>query len=144
MSFTRSLIDLVLCATVAGCAANPYPEATFFVPGTDTPIAASGPTWVIAVGPSPADWSYDPISAVIPLRVRGAAVSPAEFRPPRLGNPPENDPVTQQHCCRCLVPVDNFYEWKKTPTGSSPMQSRVRTAADGSGRPLGDLALTGG
>jgi hypothetical protein len=21
---------------------------------------------------------------------------------------------------RCLVPVDNFYEWKKTPTGKQP------------------------
>ena len=28
---------------------------------------------------------------------------------------------------RCLVPVDNFYEWKKTATGSSPMRWRSRT-----------------
>jgi hypothetical protein len=44
MSFKRSLIALILCAEVAGCAANPNPEATFFVPGTDTPIAVAGPT----------------------------------------------------------------------------------------------------
>jgi hypothetical protein len=60
MFLERSLIALVLCAGVAGCAANPSPEATFFVPGTDTPIASSGPSWDMAVGPSPADWSYDP------------------------------------------------------------------------------------
>jgi len=27
---------------------------------------------------------------------------------------------------RCLVPVDNFYEWEKTATGNSPMQLRSR------------------
>jgi len=60
MFFKRSLITLALCAGVAGCAANLNAEAMFFVPGTDTPIAANGPTWDMAVGPSPADWSYDP------------------------------------------------------------------------------------
>jgi hypothetical protein len=48
MFFKRSLIALVLFAGMAGCAANPNPEA------------ASGPTWDTAAGPSLADWSYDP------------------------------------------------------------------------------------
>ena len=59
MYFARSLSALVLCAGVAGCAANPNPE-TFIVPGTDTAIAAADPTWDIAAGRSAADWSYDP------------------------------------------------------------------------------------
>jgi hypothetical protein len=62
MSFKRSLTALILCAGVAGCAANPSPEATFFVPGTDTPIAASGPTWDIAAVPSGITWWGEPIS----------------------------------------------------------------------------------
>jgi putative SOS response-associated peptidase YedK len=51
---------------------------------------------------------------------------------------------------RCLVPVDSFYEWKQTATGSrprresNPMRSHWRPAADGPGWPLGDLALAGG
>jgi hypothetical protein len=56
--FTRSLSALVVCASVAGCAASPNPE-TFFVPQNDTPIAAAGQTWV-ADGPSAPDWSYVP------------------------------------------------------------------------------------
>jgi hypothetical protein len=28
---------------------------------------------------------------------------------------------------RCLVPVDGFYEWKKTATGKQPMRSRSPT-----------------
>jgi hypothetical protein len=59
MFFKRSLSALVLCASVVGCAANRNPEA-FFVPGTDTQIAADGPTLDMAAGLSAADWSYDP------------------------------------------------------------------------------------
>ena len=40
MDFTRSLSALVVCASVAGCAA--------------------GQTWDMAAGPSSADWSYGP------------------------------------------------------------------------------------
>jgi putative SOS response-associated peptidase YedK len=34
----------------------------------------------------------------------------------------ENRPAFREafQCRRCLVPVDNFYEWKKTPTGKQP------------------------
>ena len=53
MFFKRSLIALALCAGVAGCAANPNPDVTFFLPGTDIPIAGAGPSWDMAVGPSP-------------------------------------------------------------------------------------------
>jgi putative SOS response-associated peptidase YedK len=42
---------------------------------------------------------------------------------------------------RCLVPVDNFYEWQKTPTGKQPSGG---PRADGAGRTLGELALAGG
>jgi putative SOS response-associated peptidase YedK len=45
---------------------------------------------------------------------------------------------------RCLVPVDNFYEWKKTATGKQPYAIAL---ADrrlmGSGRSVGKLALVG-
>jgi hypothetical protein len=58
MYLTRSLSALAVCASVAGCGANPNPE-TSFVPQNDTPIAAAGQTWDMAVGPSAADWSYD-------------------------------------------------------------------------------------
>ena len=45
---------------------------------------------------------------------------------------------------RCLVPVDNFYEWKKVGTGKQPYASGARgSAADGAGRVVGDLALAG-
>jgi putative SOS response-associated peptidase YedK len=46
---------------------------------------------------------------------------------------------------RCLVPVDNFYEWAKTATGKQPYAIALADpGADGSGRPLGDVALSGG
>src|SRR5215472_12547784 len=46
---------------------------------------------------------------------------------------------------RCLVPVDNFYEWKKTGTGNQPYGDRARRPADHGARQLvGDLALAGG
>jgi hypothetical protein len=48
MFFKHSLIAVIMCAGVIGCAANPNPEATFFLPGTDSPIAVGGPTWEIA------------------------------------------------------------------------------------------------
>jgi putative SOS response-associated peptidase YedK len=45
---------------------------------------------------------------------------------------------------RCLVPVDNFCEWKKTATGKQPY---VIALADwgliGTGRALRELALAG-
>ena len=45
---------------------------------------------------------------------------------------------------RCLVPVDNFYEWKKTPVREATLCHRpCRPWADGLGRPVGELALTG-
>jgi hypothetical protein len=72
MFFERSLIALVLCAGVAGCAVNPSPEATFVMPGTDTPIAASGPTWNMAsvVGTT---WWGEPISNVLTVEADAAA-----------------------------------------------------------------------
>ena len=45
---------------------------------------------------------------------------------------------------RCLVPVDNFYEWKKTAAASSPMRSRSRARHDGAGGRVGKLAIAGG
>jgi hypothetical protein len=59
MYLTRSLSALAVCASVAGCGANPNPE-TFFVPQNDNPIAAAGQTLAIAAGLSAADWSFDP------------------------------------------------------------------------------------
>ena len=45
---------------------------------------------------------------------------------------------------RCLVPVDNFYEWKKTATGKQPYAiALAKPGTDGAGRALGKLALTG-
>src|SRR5262245_34765867 len=44
---------------------------------------------------------------------------------------------------RCLVPVDNFYEWKKTETGSSPTRCAGGRKPDGVGGPAGELALAG-
>ena len=38
---------------------------------------------------------------------------------------------------RCLVPVDNFYEWRKTATGNSPMRSRSPIAASWRSRACG-------
>jgi len=44
---------------------------------------------------------------------------------------------------RCLVPVDNFYEWKKTATGKQPYAIGARRSeSDGTGRAMGKLALT--
>jgi putative SOS response-associated peptidase YedK len=37
---------------------------------------------------------------------------------------------------RCLVPVDNFYEWKKTGTGKTALRDRAR-------RLMGELAFAG-
>ena len=46
---------------------------------------------------------------------------------------------------RCLVPVDNFYEWKKTASASSPTRSALdRRRPDGAGGVVGELALAGG
>ena len=43
---------------------------------------------------------------------------------------------------RCLVPVDNFYEWKKTATGKQPYAiAPGGPGADGAGGPMGKLAL---
>ena len=71
MFFKPSLITLVFCAGVAGCAANPSPEATFFVPGTDTPIAASGPTWDITPVMGTMWWG-EPISNVLSVEADAA------------------------------------------------------------------------
>jgi putative SOS response-associated peptidase YedK len=40
---------------------------------------------------------------------------------------------------RCLVPVDNFYEWKKTEAGKQP----YAIALAGAGRAVGELAVAG-
>jgi hypothetical protein len=45
---------------------------------------------------------------------------------------------------RCLVPVDNFYEWKKVASGKQLCYCADRPEADGSGRPVGKLAFAGG
>ena len=71
MFFKRSLITLALCAGVAGCAANLNAEATFFVPGTDTPIAASGPTWDITPVMGTMWWG-EPISNVLSVEADAA------------------------------------------------------------------------
>ena len=45
---------------------------------------------------------------------------------------------------RCLVPVDNFYEWKKTAVGKQPYAiGAERRRPDGAGGIVGDLALAG-
>jgi hypothetical protein len=68
MSFKHSLTALILCADVAGCAANPNPEITFFVPGTDTPIAVNGPTWDMAAVPSSSiTWWDESIGDVVAI-----------------------------------------------------------------------------
>jgi putative SOS response-associated peptidase YedK len=41
---------------------------------------------------------------------------------------------------RCLVPVDNFYEWAKTPSGKQP----YAIALKGGGLIVGELAFAGG
>src|SRR6201997_3711088 len=46
---------------------------------------------------------------------------------------------------RCLVPVDSFYEWKKTATGKQPYAIALAgPQADGAGWPMGELALARG
>jgi hypothetical protein len=43
---------------------------------------------------------------------------------------------------RCLVPVDNSYEWKKTATGKQPSAIDIgRPTPDGLGGTVGELAL---
>ena len=43
---------------------------------------------------------------------------------------------------RCLVPLDNFYEWKKTATGKQPYAIGIEGGRlMGDGRAVGDLAL---
>jgi hypothetical protein len=46
---------------------------------------------------------------------------------------------------RCLVPLDNFYEWEKDRGGQTALRDRTRRSpADGHGRVMGNLALAGG
>ncbi len=46
---------------------------------------------------------------------------------------------------RCLVPLDNFYEWEKTADRQAALRDRAQgRRADGDGRLVGDLALAGG
>jgi hypothetical protein len=42
---------------------------------------------------------------------------------------------------RCLVPIDNFYEWRKTTTGKQPYAIVFRLQHHGLGRAMGKLAL---
>ena len=45
---------------------------------------------------------------------------------------------------RCLVPVDNFYEWQKTRFGQAALRDRPeRRRPDGAGGVMGELALAG-
>jgi putative SOS response-associated peptidase YedK len=45
---------------------------------------------------------------------------------------------------RCLVPVDNFYEWQKS-CGQAALRDRAeRRRPDGAGGTMGELALAGG
>jgi putative SOS response-associated peptidase YedK len=45
---------------------------------------------------------------------------------------------------RCLVPVDNFYEWKKTGTGKQPYANRARRPRyHGAGGLVGELEVAG-
>jgi putative SOS response-associated peptidase YedK len=46
---------------------------------------------------------------------------------------------------RCLVPLDNFYEWKKNRDRQAALRHCPRRpATDGHGRVMGNLALAGG
>jgi putative SOS response-associated peptidase YedK len=46
---------------------------------------------------------------------------------------------------RCLVPVDNFYEWVKDRNRQAALCDRAgRPGFDGAGRPVGELAFAGG
>ena len=42
---------------------------------------------------------------------------------------------------RCLVPADNFYEWKKTATGKQPYAIALADRASWRWRAMGELAL---
>ena len=44
---------------------------------------------------------------------------------------------------RCLVPVDNFFEWEKTANGKQPYAIALRPEADGPRGIMGELALAG-
>ena len=65
------LLGLRIAVGVGAAAANPSPEATFFVPGTDTPIAASGPTWDITPVMGTMWWG-EPISNVLSVEADAA------------------------------------------------------------------------
>ena len=54
--------------------------------------------------------------------------------------PAFRDAFERRHC---LVPIDSFYEWKKTATGKQPYGS-CRSRPDGARRAMGELALAGG
>src|SRR5215472_5785188 len=60
-----------------------------------------------------------------------------------MENKPAFREAFQRH--RCLVPVDNFYEWKKTCQRQAALCNLAgRSRSDGAGRPVGELALAGG
>jgi putative SOS response-associated peptidase YedK len=42
---------------------------------------------------------------------------------------------------RCLVPVDNFYDWQKTTSGAALCDRAQGRRADGTGGIVGELAL---
>src|SRR6516162_10155447 len=44
---------------------------------------------------------------------------------------------------RCLVPVDNFYEWKKTGTGKQPYAIGLPIVASWHSQAYGELAFAG-
>lgn len=105
--------------------ARDRPPSWNVAPGADVPVVAATSagrrlgTMRWGLVPS---WSADPVSAPRPINAR---VESLVDRPVFAGALARR---------RCLVMVDGFYEWRRTPAG--PKQPYFLDAADGSGAPL--------